>query len=89
MWIEDTSEIKLRLELLKESGVTDLERYIDDNPQELFKLMELVRIVDINRAAVDMFKASSKVRSSSLNSTSREQNSTRNTDLCRSVTKTV
>ncbi len=60
MWIEDSSALKKRFESLKISGVVDFKSYLEANPHEIFEIMSLVQIVDVNQAAVDMLKAPSK-----------------------------
>ena len=49
---EDYSAAKRYIDQLKNSGIQDLENFFDQNPQETKKLAEMVRIVDVNTAAV-------------------------------------
>jgi PAS domain S-box-containing protein len=42
---------------LRAEGVTDLEPYLDEHPEFSQRVMEAVQIVEVNRRAVDLFKA--------------------------------
>ena len=60
LWEEDFSAVKEYLEELRESGTKDFRDYFDENPEELVKLANLVRIVDINETTLKIYKAGSK-----------------------------
>ncbi len=51
VWVEDFSAFKRRVGELRDAGSVDFRAWLAANPGELFELAELVRIVDINRAA--------------------------------------
>ena len=59
-WEDDWSEVKAHIEALRVSGVTDLEAYLDDHPDEVDHCISKVRVVDANRAAVRLHEASNK-----------------------------
>ncbi|MFV1962134.1 MAG: ATP-binding protein [Acidimicrobiia bacterium] len=59
-WIEDFSALSAWLESLRRSGVDDIRRYLDDNTDEVTFGMELVRIVDMNPAALALIGATDK-----------------------------
>ena len=60
IWIEDFSGARKRLDELKASGVTDISKYIDENPGILreFAMMPIVR--DVNEATLKIYGAKSR-----------------------------
>jgi len=60
MWEEDFSEGKVYLDHLKDSGISDFRKYFDENPEEVIKLAGMAKVLDINRATIDLMKAKSK-----------------------------
>jgi len=51
VWIEDFSAFKRRVAELREAGFPDFRAWLAARPEELFALADLVRVVDLNRAA--------------------------------------
>ena len=51
LWREDFSAVKRRIDAVREEGVTDLRAYLADHPEVVRECAELVRVVDVNRAA--------------------------------------
>jgi signal transduction histidine kinase len=60
LWEEDFSKAKEYLEDLRSSGVEDFRTFFLDNPDALHECVGLVKILDINRATVELHGASSK-----------------------------
>ena len=60
LWEEDFSEVKLCIDRLKESGVEDFKGYFTDNPEEVVKCAKLIKILDVNKATIVLFKAKDK-----------------------------
>lgn len=58
--IEDFSEIKKYIDKLKAAGLTDWESYFDQNPTEIKKLAQMVKVVDINTRMVAFYGEESK-----------------------------
>ncbi|WP_368612560.1 sensor histidine kinase [Paraburkholderia sp. BR10923] len=58
--VEDWSEVKRRIDALRESGVADLDAYIEANPGLIDELRRLHSIVDANEATLSLFEADSK-----------------------------
>ena len=58
LWEEDFSAVKTYFEKLKASGITDLKRYLADHPEELQKCAGMVKVLDINKATVELLKFS-------------------------------
>ncbi len=57
---EDYSALKTRLDELKESCGEDIETYILKHPEVVQECVELIRLVDVNRATLDLYEAESK-----------------------------
>ncbi len=60
IWEEDFSDVKKHLDSLKELGITDLRTYFESNPDALFECAAMIRVSDINQAALKMYHAESK-----------------------------
>ena len=60
MWEEDHSAVKARLEELVAQGVTDIAGYLHEHPDEYRHCVGLVRVLDVNRAAVELWQAESR-----------------------------
>jgi signal transduction histidine kinase len=57
MWQEDFSQVGAEITALTESGINDLERYLMANPEEVRRLATLVRVNDVNDAALALTEA--------------------------------
>jgi PAS domain S-box-containing protein len=60
IWLEDFSAVAAWMEQLRIQGVTDLKEYLTRNPDRLKQGLELIRILSVNQAAVEMNGAHSK-----------------------------
>lgn len=60
LWEEDFSAIKIYLDHLKKSGISDFRSYFISHPEEILTCAKRVKIIDVNRATLKMFKAESK-----------------------------
>ncbi|MCF6239614.1 MAG: hypothetical protein L3J79_12580, partial [Candidatus Marinimicrobia bacterium] len=60
LWKEDFGPIIDHLEQLKKSGVTDFRKYLDEHPDEVRTIGQKLVVLDVNKASVKMFKATSK-----------------------------
>lgn len=56
LWEEDFSAVKVYLENLKVSGITDFKSYFTDNPEEMKRCASMVKVVNVNRATVELLK---------------------------------
>ena len=56
IWLEDFTDVATRLEQLRGEGVTDLARHFADHPDEITACGELIEIVAVNQAAVDLLE---------------------------------
>ncbi len=57
---EDYSALKRHLDALKAQGVADLRAYLEAHPQEVADCAALVRLMDVNQATLDLYKARNK-----------------------------
>jgi len=60
LWEEDFSGIKALFDDLKKEGITDIESYFEQHPETIGTCAELVKIVDVNRAALSLHEATNK-----------------------------
>lgn len=56
----DASELKVHLEKLRESGVSNLNRYLQQHPEEVPHCMSLIKTVDCNDAFCDLLEVLDK-----------------------------
>ena len=57
---EDFSMVKKHLDELRNNGIKNFNKYFKNNPQELVKYVDMVKIIDANQAALKLFHAGSK-----------------------------
>lgn len=60
LWEEDFSAVKAYIDGLKNKGITDFRRFFSENHQAVADCARAVKIMDINNATLQMYKASSK-----------------------------
>jgi len=60
LWEQDFSQLKLHLDHLRASGVADFARYFDTYPDEIARCMRMIRVIDVNHAAMDLSHAMHK-----------------------------
>ena len=60
IWEEDYSLVKKQLDLLAESGVTDLKSYLVSHPEEVSRLAALVIVNDVNKASLELYHVENK-----------------------------
>ncbi len=60
LWEEDFSEVKLRLDALREAGVTDIRAYFQANPAAVMEFIRLVKVLDVNKATMELQQVTSK-----------------------------
>lgn len=59
-WLEDLSGIDYYLENLKNNGITDLKLFFNKHPKQLKEMVKLIRVIDVNQAAIIQNNAQSK-----------------------------
>ncbi len=60
LWEEDFSDIKKYIESLRASGVKDFRTYFNDHPEDITSCARMVKVVEINKATLELYKAKSK-----------------------------
>ncbi|MFX1514584.1 MAG: PAS domain S-box protein, partial [Promethearchaeota archaeon] len=60
LWEEDFSEINAFLDKLRQSGVLDFRRYFEAYPETVVQCALMAKILDVNKATLELFKAQSK-----------------------------
>lgn len=61
-WEEDFSEVAEWLQKLRSSGVSDLESYLDSNPDDFEEVVSLIDVTNVNPAAIELVGASDKTQ---------------------------
>lgn len=57
---QDYSETKSYIDHLKATGIIDFKKFLDDNPEEVLKLMTKTKVMDVNKKTVEVYKANNK-----------------------------
>jgi PAS domain S-box-containing protein len=60
IWVEDFSAVIAALEALRDQGVADVGSYLQDHPGETERLVQLIRVLDINHASLRLYGATTK-----------------------------
>lgn len=60
LWEEDFSEAKKYIDDLRAQGVRDISAYFHDHPDKISDCMSKVKVLDINKAGLAMYKARDK-----------------------------
>ncbi|MGC9094790.1 MAG: GAF domain-containing protein [Candidatus Bathyarchaeia archaeon] len=60
LWEEDFSQVKNYIENLRASGIRDFKVYFKEHPEAVNKCIEMVRIIDVNKATLRLYKAENK-----------------------------
>lgn len=60
MWEDDWSDVKSYFDELRASGVTDFGAFLAQHPEAVEHCIALVRVIDVNRASVEMHEMAGK-----------------------------
>ncbi|MBL7161354.1 MAG: response regulator [Anaerolineales bacterium] len=60
LWEEDFSDVKMYIDGINEKGITDIEAYLDEHPEEIEHCISLVKVIDINHTTLEMFDVENK-----------------------------
>lgn len=60
LWEEDFTEVFKSMTELKRDGIADLKQYFAANPLQLQDMAQKVRVIDVNKAALDLHGAKTK-----------------------------
>jgi len=61
LWEEDFSEVKRHIDYLRSLGVKNFRRYFNSHPEDVARCARMVRVVDVNKATLNLYGASSKM----------------------------
>jgi PAS domain S-box-containing protein len=59
IWEEDFSQVKAYLDDCRKKGVRNFRTFFHDHPEEVIRLAQKVRIVEVNKATLDLYQAES------------------------------
>lgn len=60
LWEEDLSQVKERIDELRDTGASNLRKYFEENPEEVDHCNGLIKILDANQATLELYEAVSK-----------------------------
>ncbi|MBU4139906.1 MAG: PAS domain-containing sensor histidine kinase, partial [Euryarchaeota archaeon] len=60
LWEEDSSRVKKYIDGLRNKGITDFRTYFESHPEEVERCSKMVRVINVNKATLSMFRARSK-----------------------------
>ena len=60
LWEEDFSGVKSLIDSLKESGTKDFRAYFESHPEVVAECAKKVRVLDVNRATLQLYVANDK-----------------------------
>ncbi len=60
LWEEDFSAVKVYLDQLRDEGVRDFRTYLENHPKVVVQCAEMVRVLDINKAAMKLYGVEDK-----------------------------
>ena len=60
LWEMDWSAIKDYLDNLRSTGVIDYREYFENNPTAVSECLSLIKIIDVNNATLELYKANNK-----------------------------
>ncbi|MFW9991655.1 MAG: PAS domain S-box protein [Candidatus Odinarchaeota archaeon] len=60
LWEEDFSNVKKYLDALCDSGVVDFKEHFGNNPGEIIKCVDMVKVINVNKATLELYRARSK-----------------------------
>ncbi|KQV44428.1 MULTISPECIES: sensor domain-containing diguanylate cyclase [unclassified Rhizobium] len=57
LWVEDFSGVKALLDGVRDRGIVDFRVFTDVHPEFVRQCMSEIRVIDVNRATLDLFRA--------------------------------
>ncbi|MDO9417238.1 sensor domain-containing diguanylate cyclase [Pararhizobium sp.] len=60
LWVEDFSQVRELLEEVRERGIVDFRVFTDVHPEFVQQCMSEIRVIDVNKATLDLFGAPDK-----------------------------
>jgi hypothetical protein len=59
VWKEDLSDLKKHIDSLKKK-TNDFGKYLDENPSEIMKCAQLVKVTDVNKSLMELIEEESR-----------------------------
>ncbi len=79
VWEEDFSAVKQYLDELRQSGITDFRKFFDENPVDVNRCTQMVKILNVNNATLKLYNLDTKEKLiGNLNKLFLEENSFKN-----------
>ncbi|MCP5063785.1 MAG: PAS domain S-box protein [Ignavibacteriae bacterium] len=60
LWEEDFTEVYSKIEELKSTGVSDIRKYFDEDPERIYEFVSLPIVLNVNQATLDLHNAKEK-----------------------------
>jgi diguanylate cyclase (GGDEF)-like protein len=60
LWMEDFSSIKKLIDDVRDRGIEDFRVFMDVHPEFVHQCMSEIRVIDVNQATLDLFRASDR-----------------------------
>jgi PAS domain S-box-containing protein len=60
LWEEDFSNVKAYIDDLRGRGIKNFKDYFENNPGDVARCVEMVKIIDVNQATLDLYQAENK-----------------------------
>jgi PAS domain S-box-containing protein len=60
LWEQDASGVNAYIDKLKSQGVKDFRAYFEQHPEVVSKILATIKIIDVNRATLELYGADSK-----------------------------
>ncbi len=60
IWEEDLSQLKQAIDNLKDQGVGDFRKFLEEHPDFVSQAIHLIRVTDVNEATLKLYRAESK-----------------------------
>lgn len=57
LWVEDFSAVKQAIDRVRERGITDFRRFLDEHPEFVSQCLREIRVIDVNRATLALYGA--------------------------------
>ena len=60
LWEEDFSGVKVYLDAVRKSGITDFQKYFEEHADSVIECAQKIKILNVNQATISIFKAKNK-----------------------------
>ncbi|MEK7991735.1 MAG: ATP-binding protein [Thiotrichaceae bacterium] len=61
LWEQNFSKVKSQIDYLRATGVINFEKHFANNPEQVYQLLELIEIVNVNQATLTLYQAQNQV----------------------------